>query len=525
MSKRPERKNPLATLSSEVRAQIRETFLDEAAGLLDDLETALLALEQAPLDEETINQAFRAAHTIKGSAAGVGCADVAGFTHGMEDALDAVRSHRWALTPEALAVLLQGVDLLRDFLAAARYDGPVPGAALGFDERLAQSFTLAAEPEPSRPSCVQTPAFEEHDPPRPEKAGGANSYEIRFRLPEDAFERGLDPVALLGAVGHEAVILQVTPLLDRLPALDALDPMGCYLGFACVVSTQEPEEELRAIFEFCPPETFLEINRLSAAEQDPDLSLARPGHEAACGANEDGASGDGAGDPDGSAQTAGAGSAQGGGASLAGAAARSGGEQSPARKADRPASTNATSGDEARTIRVKQARVDGIIDLVGELVTARNSLLHLQTLLESGHDRVDLAKRMKGTSATISRAVSQLQSDVLGLRTVPLRTAFQRLPRVVHDVASKQAKLANLNVSGEDTEVDKTVADTLVDPLIHLIRNAVDHGLEAPDVRRSAARPKTARSGSAPCARATAWRSRCVTTGPASTRSASAGLQ
>ncbi len=134
---------------------------------------------------------------------------------------------------------------------------------------------------------------------------------------------------------------------------------------------------------------------------------------------------------------------------------------------------------------MKQARVDGIIDLVGELVTARNSLLHLQSLLESGHDRADLAKRMKGTSATISRAVSQLQSDVLGLRTVPLRTAFQRLPRVVHDVAGRQGKLANLRVSGEDTEVDKTVADTLVDPLIHLIRNAVDHGLEAPEVRRA----------------------------------------
>ncbi len=322
MSKRPERKDPLAALSSEVRAQMRETFLDEAAGVLDDLETALLALEQAPLDEETINQAFRAAHTIKGSAAGVGCVDVAAFTHGLEDALDAVRSRRWALTPPALAVLLQGVDLLRDLLIAARHDGPVPDGALAFEERLAQAFTppekvsqeraatveMDAKAALRREAFAQMPGADEGAHPAPlEQAGGAWACEIRFRLPEDAFERGLDPVALLGALGHEASILDVTPLLDRLPALDALDPMGCYLGFACVVSTEEDEEELRAIFEFCPLETVLEINRCNVVERDPALPLARAGDRATCCPDEAGPASDVAAEPAASGRPEGAG--------------------------------------------------------------------------------------------------------------------------------------------------------------------------------------------------------------------------
>jgi len=460
---------------SEIQLRLREGFLEEAAGLIDRLEESLLALERFPGDQGWLNEAFRAAHTIKGSAAGVGLGELSTFTHQLENALDALRSHRCELTADGAAALLEGVDLLSAHLAAAGTK-MAPPETDGWIRRLAQAFPLprgasvpasAESARAGRDGANRAGLLGELTVPElraleGDIPGESGVYLVQFVLPGDTFARGLDPIALLGALSEEAELLHVTPLVERIPRLEEIDPTCCYLGFRAVVATGGPAEDLRAIFEFCPDGSSVEVI---------PLERAAPGA-----------------------------SATGHGDELPGVVGSGDwkmlGEILVEEKLLMPEDLEkalakqreglAPGGGDGRTIRVKQERLDGFMNQVGELVTARNALLHLQRLVESEYDLPDLARRMKDTTALVSRTVGQLQNDVLGLRMVPLGGVFQRLPRVVRDVAASRGKRVALHVSGQETEVDKTVADALVDPLVHLVRNAVDHGIEPPEVRRQA---------------------------------------
>ena len=461
---------------SEIRSQLREVFLEEAATLVDQLEESLLALEGNPDDEESLKEAFRAAHTIKGSAAGVGFNELAAFTHQLENALDALRARRCTLSPAGSSALLEGVDLLRAHLAAVR-DGSAPLATEQWASSLPEFFPLSDDPTAHATARSVQAATTADCRKRPfaelgaaglallqdELSAGARIYAVRFTLPSDCFARGLDPVALLGALAEESSILQVTPLVDCIPPLEEIDPTACYLGFSAVVATRGTEADLNAIFEFCPEGSSVDVTRLEHSRIGE--VAARNGREAL--------------------------SDHGGqGWKLLGEVLVEEKllQQEDLEKAlakQRESGGSSANGD-GRTIRVKQEKLDSFMNLVGELVTARNALLHLERLVESEYQLPDLARRMKETTTTVSRTVSQLQNDVLSLRMVALGTVFQRLPRIVRDVAASRGKRVALHLNGQDTEVDKTVADALVDPMTHLVRNAADHGIESPEARREA---------------------------------------
>jgi two-component system, chemotaxis family, sensor kinase CheA len=483
------RTDPLAGLPPAIRKQLREGFVEEAATLIEELEAALLILEHQPDDEETMNAAFRAAHTIKGSAAGIGFLGVADFTHHLEDTLDAIRRKEQSLATDTLSAMLEGVDLIRALLEADQRgtEGPDTSGCLA---RLLRDDSLrvalsAALTSPSLVSVERMPdtaAFAglrtiHVDTLRDEVGADAQVYAISFRLSADAFQRGLDPVSLLSSLSDEARVIRTVADLDRLPSLDDLDPLVSYLRFSLIVATQASEADLRAVFDFCPEGSEVEVTHYERSH----LALVAA-HKA-----------DHASKPERREGWRQLGEILIEEHLLAPEELEFALEQQHTRgpiAAIAPSRQEAV-GDEGRTVRVKQAKLDQLINLIGELVTARNALLHLQRVGETEYDVPELFKRMKDTSAVINRSVSQLQTDVLSLRMVPVRTSFQRLPRVVRDVASKQGKLVDLQMLGEDTELDKTVADGLVDPLVHILRNSVDHGVESAEARRQAGKPET----------------------------------
>jgi two-component system chemotaxis sensor kinase CheA len=290
----------------------------------------------------------------------------------------------------------------------------------------------------------------------------AGVFQIHFLPPDDSFRRGLDPIALLGVLREEATLFGTALLLDGLPPLDELDPETCNIGFQTLALSEQSEADLRDVFDLYADDGIIEIEPVNAAAllaMVPKEGITMP-------------------------ETA---------------------ETEPKRLgeilveeglvkpedvrralAKQAVLTGGDAGDDGRIIRVKQARLDGLINLVGELVTARNAMLHLERFVEAGSYDSGLSRRMKETTTLVNKAAGQLQTDVLSLRMVPVHTVFQRLPRVVRDVAVRGGKQVDLRFSGDNTELDKTVADALFDPLVHLVRNAADHGIESPDVRRAA---------------------------------------
>ncbi|HYD51419.1 MAG TPA: chemotaxis protein CheA [Gemmatimonadaceae bacterium] len=444
----PRSADPTASLPPEVRARMRETFLDEASTLVVELEEALLRLERGG-DSSAVDGAFRAAHTIKGSAASVGFLAVAAFVHEVEFALEALRAGRAELTPVALEALLVSVDAAGTLLDAAAIGAEAPDVSEALT-RLRRAFggangmRTAVDHAAPKPVADATRALVAALPAERRAAAaialddGLTLVHARFRLPPDAFERGLDPLVLLLALAEEGVMIHSEALLDGLPALAALDPMRCHLGFAVLLATADTEEA-RAALEFVPADAEVVIDVLDA---DAWHTLTVPAAAAAT---------------------------------------------APTRRGDEPRAAT------VRGLRVRQERVDGLIELVGELVTARNALLHLQRQVDEGLDGAEVARRLKTTSGAINRMVGQLQSDVLGLRMVPMRTAMERLPRVIRDVAAQREKLVALAVIGDDTEVDRAVADAIADPLVHLVRNAIDHGVESPQARLAAGKAPEAR--------------------------------
>ena len=453
-------KDPLAHLPPEVRNKMREYFLEEAYPLVDQLEAGLLSLEKSNGNQdtlqETINEAFRAAHTIKGSAASTGFAAIAQLTHEFETALDVLRSNNQLVSSEKVGLLLEGIDHLRHLLSTVNDETQDDHSFDGYIQHLVETFRL---------DQIRLPEKQTHDLGLPDKIEvsndeivfqdlgsaelqlvnqelkmGAKFYSLFWILPENAFALGLDPFVLLSALNDETKIIRATPLLDNLPPIDRFDPSICYVGLSSLVTTLDTAETLRTIFEFCPDDSLIEVMPVERHEQT--AFKTRVG-------------------------------------------------EAPFEETSKnsPASIN-PSKPHKELIRVKPERLDSVMNLVGELITAGNVLAHLQSTLETEQDVQSITHRLKTTSDSVNWIVNRLQSDVLSLRMVAMDQIFQRMKRTLYDIAKRQGKNVRLQLSGEETEVDKTVADALVEPLMHLIRNAVDHGIENPEDRIKAGKPE-----------------------------------
>ncbi len=425
-------------------AQFHQTFFDESFEGLDAMEAGLLGLDGA--DADLVNTIFRAAHSIKGGAGTFGFPEVAAFTHVAEELLDDLRSGKREATPQLADVLLRAVDALRGMLTRARHGEPARDAESDavLDDLRSQLTGAPSAPQPSAGTEVALA------PP------AATGWDVVFRPHPQLLRTGNDPLRLLREL--EALgPLTVEPEIERLPALQALDPESCVLGWRLRLDAPVSRAAVTAVFEWIEDDCELAVEPIMSCSNEPETAAASPVQQIALVPPR---------------------------AAMAPAAAAASGPLAPA--APTRARVVAGRGDaEAGSIRVGTDKIDQLINTVGELVITQSMLSQLGERFEPA-----LLEALRAGLVQLERNTRELQESVMRIRMLPIGTVFHRFPRLVHDLGGKLGKQVRLDLHGADTELDKTVLEKIGDPLVHLVRNAIDHGLESPERRRAAGKPE-----------------------------------
>ncbi len=434
------------------------TFISEAREQVESVEQLLLQLEHAPGDRELLDALFRCAHTVKGSAGIFGLDDVVAFTHHVETLLDQLREGTLTLTPELSTLLLESNDQIRALVAAAQDPQQETAAAQATRAALVRRLQGAcghATDEPATAPGHAGPAAGE---------SRLRRWQVSVRFGPDTFRNGLDPLALLTYVKGLGAITRITCDRTGVPTLDRIDPECCHLGFEFDLDTEATRGDIEAAFSFVRDDCSLHI-----------IGPGEPAHDVAgliAAVPENPRLGEilvaaGAISPP---QLARALQVQ---ASVAQ-------KTKPREGAPAP-----SAGDDNRFIRVHADRLDAVINLLGELViaSAGASLLARQTR----------QRKLMEANQQIGSLVEEIRNGTMQLRMVPIGETFARFRRVVRDTASELGKDVALEIAGGETELDKSMVERIADPLMHLVRNALDHGLEPPDERVAAGKPAQGR--------------------------------
>jgi two-component system chemotaxis sensor kinase CheA len=430
-----------------------ETFRQEASELLDSLETVLLDLGQSPQNRDLIDAAFRALHTIKGSGAMFGFDKVAAFTHDFETAFDLIRKGKIDANHEIVTVSLSARDYIRTLIEDPDSTDPIIGEAIVEElQRLIGAGPAAAKAA----APVETAA--EAASEAPVSAG----WRIEIAFEPGILRNGTNPLVLLDdlrALGP----CTVEPDTAAIPVLEELDPETCLVTWTVTLESACSQDEIEDVFMFVRDEMKLVITPLDAGGHPGfGLDMSMPGDAAPAAAVE----------PVTKAETAPAPAAR--------AAA-----PAPAAPAPEKAELNRRAEDKGTTVRVQAERLDELMDRVGELVIAQARLSQI------AHSGSDLA--IKAIAEEIERLASGLRDSTMGVRMVPMGSLFGRFRRLVHDLSRDLGKPVDFVTVGEDTEMDKTMIERLADPLVHLIRNAIDHGIESAEDRARTAKSATGR--------------------------------
>jgi two-component system chemotaxis sensor kinase CheA len=421
-------------------------FRVEAQELLEQIEQGLLDLAQDPDNRELVAAVFRALHTLKGSGAMFGFDDLAGFTHHCETAFDRVRRGEVPASRELVTAVLGAMDHMRA-LAEQR---PV---ADGEGEALLATLERVVGQTPASGDAAPAQAG-----PDAAAAVSPSVWHIRFSLAADVLVNGTRPLPMLDELRAMGPC-EVRAITDGIPPLDALVPTDCYLGWDVMLTTAQPHSAIEEVFLFVMNDMTLLIEAVDAPIDEP---IPDPGSAAApVGVNP--------------ARPA---------------------EARPAEaRAVVPRPAEAAAGDQpaadpkaARAdalIRVPATRLDELMDRVGELVIAQSRLKQIAGA------SVDMS--LRAVAEEIEHLASELRDGMMSVRMVPVAALFARFRRLIHDLARDTGKEIELVTEGETTELDKTVIERLADPLVHLIRNAADHGLETAQEREAAGKPAKGR--------------------------------
>ncbi|PZM12024.1 chemotaxis protein CheA [Rhizobium tubonense] len=491
--------------------EIKEIFFQECEEQLAELESGLLKLNDGDRDSETVNAVFRAVHSIKGGAGAFGLDDLVAFAHVFETTLDCVRSNKLEPNQDVLKVMLKAADVLADLTNVARDGGSVDDArSRGLVkelEALANGVPIASAPAEAVAAKVAAPApapakavapvaatddtgfqpipftFDDFDGPD-DVVAQLPQFEISFKPRADLYSKGNDTTLLLRDLSRLGE-MSIHCNMDALPLLPEIDAEAAYFEWTISIKTDKGEDAIRAVFEFAEWDCDLEIRAASEiagvanvdeelpmvpvpfdlSALDDDMGLAEVEAEAS--------------QTDAAAAVAAAETAS-NVTQLASAAARAEKKEpagAAAAAANAAAQNNAAAG---QTIRVDLDRVDRLINLVGELVI--NQAMLSQSVIENDNN---------GTSSInmgleeLQQLTREIQDSVMAIRAQPVKPVFQRMSRIVREIADMTGKSIRLVTEGENTEVDKTVIDKLAEPLTHMIRNAVDHGVETPEKRVS----------------------------------------
>jgi two-component system, chemotaxis family, sensor kinase CheA len=472
-------------MSDDPFEAIKVTFFQECDELLGDLEAGLLAIESGAADDETVNAVFRAVHSVKGGAGAFGLDDLVRFAHVFETLLDEIRSGRKPCDDPTVKTLLRAADLLADHIAAARGQGSAVDEARSASlvaelELLTHgeaSPAVSAAPAPVaeedefgfRPVAFDLSALEVPAAAAPTGECWRVVFHPHARMYANANETGLllRELARLGSV-------KVTLDQSTLPDLDDLVAEESYLTWTIDVETPAGEGAVREVFDFVESDCELSVAPAPGGDAPPpeaadDFDLAALLARARV-------------DPDAAPAEA----AEAPPTPTAAAPASAAPVPAPvaAPGAAPSAAPPAAQAPTAVTIRVDLDRVDRLINVVGELVIQQAMLA--QRVVESG------LARSSGISVgleDLELLTREIQDSVMAIRAQPVKSVFQRMPRLVREVAEMTGKRVRLVTEGEATEVDKTVVERLAEPITHMLRNAIDHGLETPDDRLAAGKP------------------------------------
>ena len=460
-------------------AQFHEAFFEESFEALESMEASLLKLDVGAPDPEVINTVFRVAHSIKGGAGMFNFSDIASFTHTLETLLDGVRAGRTRLSTAGMDLLLKSVDVMREMLRAAQrketFD-PQKVADLQFDLEVAVAKNDDAAAPAAPAAAAAAPATVPAPPAALEAAPTAAAaqlpeWQISVRPLENMLSRGNEPLALFAALAEHGE-LSVVADVGELPALEAIDPHRCYVRWQLRLKSAVGEERIAEAFEWVEGDCDYRITRAFSPSAAASAAPVPPPVAAELR-------------PTGTAPAAAAAVAHAEPPAAAAAASPPGGEVPPApRAAARAEAAPAANAGDASSIRVSTQKIDELINTVGEVVITQSMLAQLGELAEGPS-----AERLRSGLAQLERNVRELHESVMRVRMLPIGFAFSRFPRLVRDVAQRLGKQIDLKLIGEQTELDKTVLERIGDPLVHLVRNSIDHGIEMPEVRVAAGKP------------------------------------
>ncbi|NOX09551.1 MAG: chemotaxis protein CheA [Gammaproteobacteria bacterium] len=416
-------------------SQFHQIFFEESFEGLEGMENALLAVNDGDDDPELINTIFRAAHSIKGGSATFGFTQVAGFTHVMETLLDQVREGEREITSQAIDLFLASVDLLREMLASAQDGEDLEQERVSAVQgQLEQMMGEDGSPSEAVASVV---AVDDNEVT-------VTGWKVGFKPHLDMMRTGNDPVRILREVSSLGEV-KVQVDIEKLPVFIDLDPEECYLAWELEVRGDVSHQQIEEIFEWVDEDCDLQIEALAAAVDAPVQEVSYPDEK-----RED--------------------------------------------KKDRRQSTDRRSvgvdrrgkkaAVESTSIRVDTDKIDALINMVGELVITQSMLGQIGESMDD-YDPAHLEKLRTGL-ASLERNTREMQESVMRIRMLPISFVFNRFPRLVHDLSAKLGKEIDLQITGEQTELDKTVMEKIGDPLVHIVRNSLDHGIESVEDRVAA---------------------------------------
>jgi two-component system, chemotaxis family, sensor kinase CheA len=454
---------------SDIKDKHRGAFKEEARELLAELETSLLELEERPDDVDLIGRVFRAMHTIKGSGAMFGFETISKFTHEVENVFDLVRNNSIPVTKELIDLTLASRDHIRSLLDASE--------GTPEDDKDKAQIIIASLRKliPAQPTVVKG----DHLPPsvveipQPESVGQEITCRIHFRPPQDIAFRGIDPLGLLNELCRLGECT-ITARTQDVPSLDELNAESCYLIWNVILTTRKGLNAVRDIFLFIQDDAEVKIDLIETtvdndgAEQKKlgDILLERG--EVTPEIIQKGLFAQkrlgqvlvemGALEAD----------------TITSALAEQ--QHLRAHQAKKQAA------DSASSIRVSSEKLDKLVDLVGELVT-------LQSLLSQTAGKLKKTK-IPAIAEAVERLTAELRDTTMGIRMLPIGSTFSKFQRLVRDLSGELGKEIELTTEGAETELDKTVIEKLNDPLVHILRNSIDHGIEQPEDRVAAGKPR-----------------------------------
>ncbi|QCU89711.1 chemotaxis protein CheA [Thiomicrorhabdus sediminis] len=431
----------------------RQTYLEESFEGLDVMEQGLLDLPPGTPDNEKINEIFRAAHSIKGGSGTFGFTEIAGFTHVLETLLDEMRDGRRDVTQESIDAMLSAVDVLRDMLTKLQDHEPIDEERASEVQQVMEAILGGGE------APVDTQVEDSAEASEVETDG---VWHISLLPEAELLKTGNEPIRIfreLETLGN----LEVTANFDKLPNPATFDPESLYISWELKLSGEGvKEDDIREVFE------WIDGDGAEVIIKAPEAVVAAQASAVATAVTE------------------------------AKAEVAPVAKPAAAKPAAKPAAKDTKAAPKQEgSIRVDLSKIDQMVNLVGELVITQSMLSQFGEQAEQslehnkdGSANMDWVDKLKEGLTHLERHTRELQESVMNIRMLPVSFAFNRMPRIVHDVSQKLGKQIDLVMEGEGTELDKTMLEQLTDPLVHIVRNSIDHGIESPDVRIAAGKPE-----------------------------------